>query len=150
MPQITRLFFVALVVAVRNESPDVGEGVNCPFKQGPRDWLCQTAGAAPPSGGSEPHAVGSVGALNLANANCTCTPRLLPSSSCHSSTTTMRTLPSTSRASVRASKSDRLSGVVTSTVGSRLFCALRSALAVSPLRAPAVQFRPIQKIQRLL
>jgi len=29
---------------------------------GPRDWLCQTAGAAAPSGGSEPHAVGSVGA----------------------------------------------------------------------------------------
>ncbi len=32
------------------------------FKQGPRDWLCQTAGAAAPSGGSEPHEVGSVGA----------------------------------------------------------------------------------------
>ncbi len=31
-------------------------------KQGPRDWLRQTAGAAAPSGGSEPHAVGSVGA----------------------------------------------------------------------------------------
>ena len=29
---------------------------------GPRDWLRQTAGAAAPSGGSEPHAVGSVGA----------------------------------------------------------------------------------------
>ena len=29
---------------------------------GPRDWLCQTAGAAVPLGGSEPHAVGSVGA----------------------------------------------------------------------------------------
>ena len=34
-------------------------------KPGPRDWLCQTAGAAAPSGGSEPHAVGSVGALFL-------------------------------------------------------------------------------------
>ena len=32
-------------------------------KPGPRDWLRQTAGAAAPSGGSEPHAVGSVGAL---------------------------------------------------------------------------------------
>ena len=32
------------------------------FKQGPRDRLCRTAGAAAPSGGSEPHAVGSVGA----------------------------------------------------------------------------------------
>jgi acyl-CoA thioester hydrolase len=33
-----------------------------PFKPGPRDWLRQPAGAAAPSGGSEPHAVGSVGA----------------------------------------------------------------------------------------
>jgi len=32
------------------------------FKQGPQDRLCRTAGAAAPSGGSEPHAVGSVGA----------------------------------------------------------------------------------------
>ena len=31
-------------------------------KQGPRDWLRQTAGAAAPSGGSEVHAVTSVGA----------------------------------------------------------------------------------------
>ena len=34
-----------------------------PYQQGPRDWLCQTAGAASPSGGSELHEVGSVGAL---------------------------------------------------------------------------------------
>ena len=32
------------------------------FKQGPRGWLRQTAGAAALSGGSEPHEVGSVGA----------------------------------------------------------------------------------------
>ena len=32
-------------------------------KQGPQDWLCQTAGAAASSGGSEPHKVGSVGAI---------------------------------------------------------------------------------------
>ena len=32
------------------------------FKQGPRDWLRQTAGAAAPSGGSAVHAVTSVGA----------------------------------------------------------------------------------------
>ena len=30
-------------------------------KQGPQDWLCQTAGAAASLGGSEPHKVGSVG-----------------------------------------------------------------------------------------
>ena len=32
------------------------------LKQGPQDGLCRTAGAAAPSGGSEPHEVGSVGA----------------------------------------------------------------------------------------
>ena len=32
------------------------------FKQGPRGWLRQTAGAAAPSGGSEPREAGSVGA----------------------------------------------------------------------------------------
>ena len=41
----------------RSDSP--GAGI---FKQGPRDWLRQTAGATAPSGGSAPHAVGSVGA----------------------------------------------------------------------------------------
>ena len=74
-----------------------------------------------------------------ASASCTCTPRLLPSSSCHSSTTTRRRLPSTSLASARASSNDRLSGVVTSTVGRRLFCAVRSAEPVSPLREPTLQ-----------
>ncbi len=74
-----------------------------------------------------------------ARASCSCTPRLLPSSSCHSSATTRRTEPSSSRASARASSRDRLSGVVTSTVGSWRDCALRSALPVSPVRAPTVQ-----------
>ena len=39
-------------------------GVNLAFQgqQGPQDRLCRTAGAAAPSGGSEPHEVGSVGA----------------------------------------------------------------------------------------
>ena len=40
-----------------------GVGVAVQAQQGPRDWLCQTAGAAAPSGGSEPHEVGSVGAI---------------------------------------------------------------------------------------
>ena len=35
-----------------------------PFKQGPRHWLCQTAGAAEPSGGSVVHEVTSVGVLS--------------------------------------------------------------------------------------
>ena len=34
-------------------------------KQGPRDWLRQTAGAAAPSGGSGPHAVGERGGLHF-------------------------------------------------------------------------------------
>ena len=74
-----------------------------------------------------------------ASASCTCTPRLLPSSSCHSSATTSCTDCSASRASARASSSDRLSGVVTSTVGKRRLCAARSPLAVSPVRSPLVQ-----------
>ncbi len=37
-------------------------------KQGPRDWLCQTAGAAAPSGGSAVHEVTSVGVLDFQDA----------------------------------------------------------------------------------
>ena len=33
------------------------------FKQGPRDWPCQTAGAAAPAGGRKPPAVGDRGGL---------------------------------------------------------------------------------------
>jgi hypothetical protein len=35
-----------------------------PSKQEPRDWLCQTAGAAAPSMGSVVHEVTSVGVLS--------------------------------------------------------------------------------------
>ena len=42
----------------RSEEPTLP----APDQQGPQDRLCRTAGAAAPSGGSEPHAVGSVGA----------------------------------------------------------------------------------------
>ena len=35
-----------------------------PFKPGPRDWLCQTAGAAAPSGGSAVREATSVGVLS--------------------------------------------------------------------------------------
>ena len=37
-------------------------GASLPPQPGPRDWLCQTAGAAAPSGGSAAHEVASVGA----------------------------------------------------------------------------------------
>lgn len=69
-------------------------------------------------------------------------PRLLPSSSCHSSTTTSRSRASVSRASARVSSSDRLSGVVTSADGRRRFCRLRSADGVSPVRSPTVHGTP--------
>jgi len=35
-----------------------------PFKQEPRDWFCQTAGAAAPSGCGVAHEVTSVGVLS--------------------------------------------------------------------------------------
>ena len=74
-----------------------------------------------------------------ARASCVCTPRLLPISSCHSSTTTYSTLRSSSRGSLRVSISVRDSGVVTSTVGKRRSCRARSALEVSPVRWPMLQ-----------
>ena len=36
-----------------SKSADASDSGTAPFKQGPRDWLCQTAGAAAPSGGRE-------------------------------------------------------------------------------------------------
>ncbi|MCY7371345.1 MAG: M20 family metallopeptidase [Polaromonas sp.] len=45
-------------------APEGRRGIS-PIQPGPRGWLCQTAGAAAPSGGSEPHEVGSVGATIL-------------------------------------------------------------------------------------
>jgi formyl-CoA transferase len=45
------------------------EGGGATSKPGPRDRLCQTAGAAAPPGGSEPHEVGSVGAYVLVAGN---------------------------------------------------------------------------------
>ena len=92
--------------------------------------------STPPGGATGPHQV-----LSRASASWVCTPRLLPSSSCHSSTTTMRTEDSASRASALASMTDRLSGVVTSTDGQRRACALRSVPLVSPVRRPMLQGR---------
>ncbi len=70
------------------------------------------------------------------------TPRLLPSSSCHSSTTTRRRSESFSRASGWESSSERLSGVVTSADGKLRACRARSALEVSPVRSPTVHGNP--------
>jgi hypothetical protein len=74
-----------------------------------------------------------------ANASCSCTPRLLPMSSCHSSTTTFFKPEKFSRASGRVSCRVKLSGVVMSVVGRRRDCFARSALLVSPVRKPKVQ-----------
>ena len=93
-----------------------------------------------PSVADRPHTISrGCQPASRASANCTCTPRLLPISSCHSSTTTSRTLCRLARASARASSSDTLSGVLTSTVGRRRAWAARSAADVSPLRRPLVQ-----------
>ena len=74
-----------------------------------------------------------------ASASSTCTPRLVDSSSCHSSTTIASRCAKRSRQSARARNSVRLSGVVTSAVGSRLPCRARAAAAVSPVRTSTLQ-----------
>ena len=45
--------------------PVEGSSAEISPKQGPQDRLCRIAGAAAPSGGSEPHAVGSAGASSF-------------------------------------------------------------------------------------
>ncbi len=62
-----------------------------------------------------------------ASASSVCTPRLVPISSCHSSTTIAARCAKRSRQSARARNSVRLSGVVTSAVGSRLPWRARAA-----------------------
>ncbi|MEO5659182.1 MAG: rRNA adenine dimethyltransferase family protein [Polaromonas sp.] len=53
-----------LLEAPKVESAGVMKAAR-PGQSGPRDWLRQTAGAAAPSGGSEPREAGSVGARKL-------------------------------------------------------------------------------------
>ncbi len=74
-----------------------------------------------------------------ASASSVCTPRLVPISSCHSSTTIAPRCAKRSRQSARARNSVRLSGVVTSAVGSRLPWRARAAGPVSPVRTSTVQ-----------
>jgi hypothetical protein len=77
-----------------------------------------------------------------ASASCTCTPRLLPISSCHSSTTTAVSVPSCSRADACDSIRHRLSGVVTSAWGRARAWRARSEEPVSPVRRPTSQSSP--------
>ena len=74
-----------------------------------------------------------------ASASSTCTPRLLASSSCHSSTTTASRCATRSRQSARDRSSVRLSGVVTRIVGSRRSWRARTEEGVSPVRRSTVQ-----------
>ena len=111
---------------------------------------CSSAGPGPTSTSSassrlprvalSPHTT-SAGfqVASRASASCTCTPRLLPISSCHSSTITVCTVAKVCGASSRLSITLSDSGVVTSAVGSRWSCRARSALGVSPVRSPTVQ-----------
>ncbi|WP_232229902.1 ligase-associated DNA damage response DEXH box helicase [Polaromonas glacialis] len=48
-----------------NSARAMDQTTSAPTQQGPRNRLCRAAGAAAPSGGSEPHAVGSVGAISI-------------------------------------------------------------------------------------
>ena len=80
--------------------------------------------------------------FSRASASCTWTPRLLPISSCHSSTMTVWTAASSSRAPSRVSIRLSDSGVVTSAVGKRRSWRARSAGAVSPVRMPTDQGTP--------
>ncbi len=74
-----------------------------------------------------------------ASASSACTPRFDDMSSCHSSQTTAVTCAKRSRQSARESISVRLSGVVTSAVGSRVACFARADDDVSPVRTAIVQ-----------
>ena len=77
-----------------------------------------------------------------ARASNTWVPRLLPSSSCHSSTISTCTPPSTAALSAIASIRLRLSGVVTSAGGQVLRWRALSAAAVSPVRCSTAHPRP--------
>ena len=80
--------------------------------------------------------------FSRAIASCTCTPRLLPISSCHSSTITVWIARSSSCACSRVNIRLNDSGVVISAVGKRRSWRARSADGVSPVRAPSVQLAP--------
>ena len=45
--------------------PVIGSGLPLPNQQGPQDRLCRTAGAATPSGGSDPHEAGERGGVHF-------------------------------------------------------------------------------------
>ena len=66
---VLRIDFRQLATQIRLEAPKVEstEALEAapPGQSGPRDWLRQTAGAAAPSGGSEPREAGSVGAPKI-------------------------------------------------------------------------------------
>ena len=104
---------------------------------GPCDAACRWVSTAMACAGSAsvaemPQTQGRLG--KAVSASCSCTPRLLPSSSCHSSATTSRSRRSCARPSARESITHRLSGVVTSTSGGCRSWRALTLLAVSPVR----------------
>ena len=80
--------------------------------------------------------------------NSTCVPRLLSMMSCHSSTTTSPTPPSSPLASGRLKSSDNDSGVVISTSGRRFCCRARTLDEVSPVRVSTSTGRPRSRAGR--
>jgi len=75
-------------------------------------------------------------------------PRLLPISSCHSSSTTASRLANSCSAALPASSTERDSGVVIRIWGGWRSWRARSALGVSPLRIPTRSGQPIASIGR--
>ena len=79
-------------------------------------------------------------------ASSTCTPLLLPSSSCHSSTASIFRVLKNSGYFFCASNRCRLSGVIMSTSGICLVCLCLSAMSVSPFLMPIFQLMPSSSI----
>ena len=106
----------------------------------PGPTRAETASARFASVAERPH-VTSPGrnARSRASASSVCTPRLVESSSCHSSTTTVSSAAKTSWASSSESRIESDSGVVTSAVGQRSRSRRRAAADVSPVRSPTSQ-----------
>ncbi len=112
-------------------SPSTSTPVSCAQQH------LRAPGRGCPSSPTAPHTTSSGRQRRRrASASCTCTPRLLPISSCHSSMMIMSSARTARAPAAWLSSSDRLSGVVTSVDGRLRVWRARSAEPVSPVRAP--------------
>jgi len=86
--------------------------------------------------------------LRRDRASSICTPRLVPSNSCHSSTTMALQSLKIAAYPLVASRSCRLSGVVIRRSGISFFCLFLSTVEVSPVRIPTVSLVPRSRVTR--